>query len=200
MKDSTQRSSPRPMSALDRLASLARGMIPAGQRLLTPDGFRPIEDVAAGDAALSYDPDAQLSVERQVRRIMTLAPEPIWEIALAPDGVRGRPKKVRATRHHAFLTPAGWRRVDRLRPGDFANCADADGERLRAEILGVWPTEASETVYAVSIVGAGPVIVERLIARGGVAAPAVARVADQLRGVDASIASGVKSNAVRGLV
>lgn len=200
MKDRKERSAPAPMTALDRLAALARGMVPAGQRLLTPDGFRPIEDVETGDDALSYDPDAQLTTQRQIRRIMALAPEPIWEIALAPEGARGRPKKVRATRHHAFLTPNGWRRVDRLRAGDFANCADADGERLRAEILGVWPTEMSETVYAVSIVGAGPVIVERLVARGGVAAPAFARVADQLRGVDPSRASGVRSNAVRGLV
>lgn len=158
---------------IERLRALSRGVAPGAQRLLTVDGLRAVADICPGDEVVTYDPNEQLSAPRLVSRVEQLSPEPIWEIGLAEDrdalvgGGAGR--RLRTTRHHKLLTATGWRRVHRLRPGDFLATADADGERLRSEIAYVRRTSAVEPVYAIAVSGRAPLILERSVALGGVA-------------------------------
>ena len=169
-------------SLADRIAALARGVAPAGQRLLTSVGLRPVAEIAPGDVVVTYDPEHQVSAERTVLSVETLSPEPIWEIGVRGDERDEIGRILRTTRHHRFLTPRGWRRVDRLRPGDYVASADVDGERLRAEIAFARPTPAVEAVYAVAVGGDQPLIVERLVAQGGSSMGPFSRLAWRMRG------------------
>lgn len=173
-------------AALDRLAVLCRGIAPAAQGVMTPNGLRAAAELAAGDVVLTYDPDSLIAAPRQVLRHVELAPEPIWEIGLTPStavgaGRRGAPQVMRATRHHPFLTARGWRRVERLRPGDYALSADLDGEAMRLEVAYARPTGAVEPVFAIEAHDRAAVIVDRLIARGGAPSTMVSRLAAWLR-------------------
>ena len=170
---------------VDRLAAFARGVAPAGERLLTNAGLRPVAEIAPGDAVISYDPEHQVSVEREVRRVDALAPEPIWEIGFVGESVDADAATLRTTSHHRLLTPRGWRRVERLRPGDFIASADEDGERMRAAIAYVRPTATVEPVYAIAVGGDHPVIIERMVAQGGASAGAWSALAWRLRRVGA---------------
>lgn len=153
----------------DGLATLGRGLAPAGQRLATNSGLRAISEIAPGDEVLTYDADHQISVLRTVRRILALAPEPIWEIGFADEAILSAGRRFRSTGHHPLLTARGWRRVAKLQPGDVVLSADADGERMRAQIASVRPTTAVEPVYAIAVDGRAPIVIERLVAKGGVA-------------------------------
>lgn len=178
----------------DNLSALARGFAPARQRLLTTDGLRPLADIAPGDRVISYDPGQQLSVEREVTHVDALAPEPIWEVRFTDtspavweahnpvDGDGDGVVSLRATRRHRVLTATGWRRIDRLRPGEFVSSADADGERLRMTVAGVRPTSRREPVYALSVEGGHPLIMGRVVAESGFARGALSRVAWRMRG------------------
>lgn len=174
-------------SLADRLAAWGGGVAPAGERLLTEDGLRPVSEIAAGDRLIAYDPEHHISLERIALRVEALAPEPIWEIWFCDDnsaigarsGDAGR--RLRSTRHNRILTASGWRRVDKLRAGDFVSSADADGERLRLQVSQVRRTNEVEPVYAVSISGGQPLILDRVVAQGRASVRVASRLAHRLR-------------------
>lgn len=166
-------------SAVRRLAKISRGLVPAGQKILTSDGPRLVEELAIDEDALGFDRESGVAAPRRIKRILELAPEPIWKLRLSGDGSRPM-APLRVTRHHAVLTAQGWRRVERLRVGMEILTADADGESLRHKLVGVRDSGVVEPVYALEVADNTPLIVGSLIARGGAPSEAVARLTAQI--------------------
>ena len=166
-------------NVIRRLAKIGRGLVPAGQKILTSDGLRSVEELTLDDSALGFDRESGVAAPRRIKRILALPPEPIWELRLSGGASHSAPP-LRVTRHHAVLTAQGWRRVERLRPGFEILTADADGESLRQRVAGLRNSGAMEPVFAIEVAGGTPLIVGSLIAKGGAPSEAVARFTTQI--------------------
>ncbi|HTE44523.1 MAG TPA: Hint domain-containing protein [Gemmatimonadaceae bacterium] len=116
---------------------------PAWTLVLTPDGYRPIGEIAVGDRVLSYDRrSGSLSVSHVTRRV-DYSPTAIWRIGLADSA------KIDTTRDHSFLTTRGWVPTRCLRLGDRlvrsgVNEGAMSGDR---RVVDVGPLSRVEPVY-----------------------------------------------------
>lgn len=107
----------------------------SGTEVLTPDGVRRIEDVAAGDDVVAFD-TARGFVVAKVASARSHRPTDIWEIV-----VEGH-MPVRTTRNHYFLTKRGWKRAKAVDRSDYLRSSDG-WRRVERSVA----TESKEVVY-----------------------------------------------------
>ncbi len=114
----------------------------AGTPLLTPDGFKPIEQLRVGDLVLSRsedEPESEPIPKRVVDLLHSYAP-------LVHVNVRGR--TIRTTAEHpCWVVDRGWVDAQMLKPGDLL--LGAGGEQTTVQSV-EFPTEAT-AVYNVAI-------------------------------------------------
>lgn len=90
------------------------GCFADGTRVLTPEGYRPIESIAAGEFVLTQPLSGGTAVARRVIRTKRVTRVRIWEVRLSG----GADAVIATTAFHAFRTDRGWVMARRLRPGD----------------------------------------------------------------------------------
>jgi hypothetical protein len=118
-----------------RLARRARACrafcFEAGTGVETPDGLRPIEDLALGDLVLAQDERTGELTWRPVTALHTRPDQPLLELSLAgPDAT----DTLGVTPEHPFWVPgAGWTQAADLHPGDLV--ASASGAPLTVTSL-----------------------------------------------------------------
>ena len=104
--------------------------IAVGTAVATPDGARPIEAIAPGDAVVSWSSDDGHLVMARVTAVKRHAARAVLRLRLDSGG------SLRATGNHLVRGDAGWTRVDRLRLGD-GIVTVVDGRAARATITNV---------------------------------------------------------------
>ncbi|HUQ69950.1 MAG TPA: polymorphic toxin-type HINT domain-containing protein [Planctomycetaceae bacterium] len=86
--------------------------LPAGTRVHTELGPKPIETIQIGDRVLAKDIDTGELAYRPVLRTTVRSPQPLVKLSF-------RDETIQATRgHHFWVSGQGWRMARELRPGD----------------------------------------------------------------------------------
>jgi hypothetical protein len=116
----------------------------AGTPVATPSGWRPIEEVAVGDAILSRSERSGAIVVSRVVRALVTEHQPVVDIGL------GGGERIRATPGHLFFTEdRGWVEAKDIASGEAL--LSANSSDLRAE--GVHPVASEATVYNLEVAG-----------------------------------------------
>jgi replicative DNA helicase len=105
-----------------------RECVAGSTRLVDADSGRwvPIKDVRPGEHVLGVDRDQRVSIHR-VADVWSTGVKPTYDIATATG------KVLRCTANHPLLTPAGFKPVGTLRPGDLVASASVDAVRGAGE-------------------------------------------------------------------
>ena len=90
----------------------SKDCLPAGTKVLTPNGWVNIESIAKGDKVLSLGNRGDIR-EAIVLNLNKFSSSPIT-IIRTESGI----EPIRATKSHSFKTERGWLRVDEIRIGD----------------------------------------------------------------------------------
>jgi hypothetical protein len=107
--------------------------------ILTPEGWRPIAELRAGDRIISYHKSTGTTRIRHVKQQRCFEPARIWELHLA-----GRAEPIGTTRIHSFLTNRGWKQTKQLKSGDILVTSGKED----ALVTSVVETSRREPVYS----------------------------------------------------
>jgi len=110
-----------------------------GELILTPGGWRPIEQIEIGDEVIASSGTSRKVLDRWNRGNQKV---------MAEIEVTGWPWPIKTTHDHKFMTPTGWRQAQDLRPGDEVSMPVCefertesiafDGARVPSSFKGAW--------------------------------------------------------------
>jgi hypothetical protein len=135
----------------------APACFPSDARVLTPQGYRRVIDVVAGDLVIGYGEDGTLRTETVTRQLDHSATD-ILSIRFL-DGKQ----PLRTTINHTLLTDRGWLRADKLKDGDCLSCVSGN-RRMETRVVGSLVMEPAERVFNLHTTGAHNFVVEGVIA------------------------------------
>ncbi|QUC56725.1 Hint domain-containing protein [Streptomyces sp. A2-16] len=118
-------------SAAARLESLGRQALnsmcfPAGTRIATDHGTRPIEEIRAGDRVWAQDPETGERRLRTVAGVMQRTADALVSVDIGSETLRA------TTEHPFWVTGKGWTGAQALRPGDRLTTLDGKGARVES--------------------------------------------------------------------
>jgi hypothetical protein len=116
------------------------GCFPASALVETPSGKVPIGNLKKYDLVLSIK-DGVL-VPRRITHKLAYRAAPVIRVAFCDGG-----ESLTATATHSFLTPTGWRRLDKLMRGDIIIRASAAGSIKAGYIREIGVTDSVEPVF-----------------------------------------------------
>ncbi|MFJ9007085.1 polymorphic toxin-type HINT domain-containing protein [Streptomyces canus] len=118
-------------SAAARLENLGRQALnsmcfPAGTKITTEHGTKPIEDIRTGDRVWAQDPETGERRLRTVAGVMERTADALVSVDIGTETLR-------ATTEHPFWVPGkGWTGAEALRPGDRLTTLDGKGARVES--------------------------------------------------------------------
>ena len=133
-----------------------KGCFPAGTRILTPSGQKPIEELKPGDLVVSYEGST-----RSIQPVLKLKRLPLRSIVQIH--LNGRSEPIRTTCSHSFSTVRGWITAADLAAGDCVHVIKGDTVNI-ADIASVAATSESCDVYSLLTASAHTFIAEGVIA------------------------------------
>jgi len=137
-----------------RALAIACGCFVEGTMVATPDGLRPIEDIAVGDKVLGWNPETRATAPETVTALIRPEPKVIWRLRVR-DG-DGEIETFDVTDDHPwFVEGVGWVESKGLRPGQRIETADDRG----LDILDIAPTDRVEKTYNLTVSGTHTFIV-----------------------------------------
>lgn len=131
---------------------------PSDTDVLTPKGWRKIDELEHGEFVQSHDSSGRIMCNRIIKRT-DHAPTQIFEIQFE-EGTH----TLRATGSHSVLTGRGWQKVRDLKVGDQLGSIDENKAELSQTVLFVEETRAREIVHNLIVEGDYTFIVRGCIA------------------------------------
>ncbi|MDH6567711.1 hypothetical protein M2160_002732 [Streptomyces sp. SAI-117] len=118
-------------SAAARLENLGRQALnsmcfPAGTRIATEHGTRPIEEIRAGDRVWAQDPETGERRLRTVAGVMERTADALVSVDIGTETLRA------TTEHPFWVTGKGWTGAEALRPGDRLRTLDGKDARVES--------------------------------------------------------------------
>ncbi len=141
-----------PLDELALLGNVSRwnpcGCFEEGTLVATPEGLRPIEDIAVGDLVLSYDPDTGETSPQAVTALIRPEPKALWR--LEARDADGETEVFFVTDDHPwFIEEQGWVETRALTPGQRIETADDRGLTILDNAI----TDRVERTYNLSVSG-----------------------------------------------
>ncbi|MEQ1619292.1 MAG: polymorphic toxin-type HINT domain-containing protein [Terricaulis sp.] len=140
----------RALRVVGRIFSFGRrcGCFVAGTMVATPEGLRPIENIAVGDEVLAWNPETGETTTQTVTALIRPEPKLIWRLETR-DG-DGETEVFEVTDDHPwYVEGAGWVETHALRPGQRIETADDRG----LTILDIARTDRVERTYNLTVDG-----------------------------------------------
>jgi RHS repeat-associated protein len=143
------RAAPLARPLLARMAALfGCGCFVEGTLVATPDGLRPIEEIAVGDIVMAWDPETGEITPQQVTALIRPEPKLIWR--LEARDADGEAEVFEVTNDHPwYIEGAGWVETQHLQVGQHIETADDRG----LTILDLARTDRVERIYNLTVDG-----------------------------------------------
>ncbi|MET9791336.1 polymorphic toxin-type HINT domain-containing protein [Streptomyces canus] len=118
-------------SAAARLENLGRQALnsmcfPAGTKITTEHGTKPIEDIRTGDRVWAQDPETGERRLRTVAGVMERTADALVSVDIGTETLRA------TTEHPFWVRGKGWTGAEALRPGDRLTTLDGKGARVES--------------------------------------------------------------------
>ena len=124
------------------------GCFEEGTLVATPDGLRPIEEIAVGDLVLAYDPATGETSAQAVTALIRPEPKALWRLEV--QDADGETEVFFVTDDHPWLIEGqGWVETAALAPGSRIETADDRG----LTILDTAITDRVERTYNLTVAG-----------------------------------------------
>ncbi|MEE9356674.1 MAG: Hint domain-containing protein [Methylococcaceae bacterium] len=129
-------------------------------KVLTPTGWKRIQEFERNDAILSYSLDENAIIEREVLRIKRHRNlSQVWELKFSLSK-----EIVKTTIAHSFLTQRGWIKTENLIVGDSVVYSDSDNSIVNQEIVSATATQEYSETYNLVTSGDNNFIVNGAVA------------------------------------
>lgn len=129
---------------------------PATALVETPAGPRPIGEVQGGDEVWAWSEARRCRVVARVTARLDHPPQELWRLEFGDDR-----DPLTTTANHTLLTCTGWRRADRIRPGDRL---PSSGEELGRLVIRSAATGRKEPVFNLHTTGPHTFVIEGVVA------------------------------------
>jgi hypothetical protein len=134
------------------------GCFPSAARVLTPNGWRAIGTIQAGDIVVSYCPKRKILACRSVIKRIDRGLAEMWAIY-----TENHDHPIAVTRGHSLLTDGGWVWAKNLKPGDFLITA-GNAQHAASRITKVCRTNEYLPTHNLRTQGECNFIVEHIVA------------------------------------
>lgn len=131
------------------------GCFVAGTKVLSPSGWKSIEDFSNGEKVLSFDGKSTSLNPQNVLYKKIHEQIEIWKVE-----TKSSLTAICTTSNHNFCTDKGWKKTSKLKSGDLLIAADVKGNIYLNEVVSVEKTRDYAKVYNLVVDGPNTFVVE----------------------------------------
>ena len=114
---------------------------PKGTKILTPLGWKNIEEISKDELVISFNTNSEISVSKVFRKLEFTPRKIFTVITKSPDFI------VKATKNHAIYTNRGWVQIQKLKIGDYIMKISENKKIEKYEVKEILDSEKWEPVY-----------------------------------------------------